>query len=168
MDYKSKHITWNTEYKEFSKNIGISLHVDAHSPNSYGAENECMSNNDMQDFAIYMLQTIKVQGKNLNLFYDTGCGDLVCRKSAIDILEKMGRANKIFDGPLVISGVGDQKSSCPHGIYSVKLPLANGKEVNLSGMCLDKITAEFPTYPLSIVQSDIERKFRFGRNDVKR
>ena len=42
--------------------------------------------------AIFMLQTINVGGKNLNVFYDSGCGDIVVKKSAIDSLIKMGRA----------------------------------------------------------------------------
>ena len=45
-----------------------------------------------------MLQTIKVGEKNFNIFYDTGCGDIVVKKSAIDALIIMGRANLELPG----------------------------------------------------------------------
>ena len=57
-----------------------------------------------------MLQTIEVQGKTLNLFFDSGCVNLVCRKEATTKLESMGRATKVLDGPITISGVGDNKT----------------------------------------------------------
>ena len=91
-----------------------------------------------------MLQTIQIQGKRFNLFFDSGCGDLVCNKEAVTRLENMGRANKVLDRPLTITGVGDQKIVCENGLYSIKIPLYNGKDVNLSGICVEKITGEFP------------------------
>ena len=36
--------------------------------------------------ATFMLQTIEINGHTFNIFYDGGCGDLVVKKSAIDIL----------------------------------------------------------------------------------
>ena len=141
-------------YKDFSKNIAISFHAGAH-----GADKSSLNSSDDLDIAIYMLQTIEVQGKKFNLFFDSGCGDLVCKKSAVMHLEAMGRATKIFDGPITLSGVGNHKSICDHGVYSVKLPLHNGKDITLSGICLDKVTGEFPIYPLHDVESEIQRVY---------
>ena len=42
--------------------------------------------------AIFMLQTIDVEGKDFNVFYDTGCGDVAVKKSGIDCLFSLGRA----------------------------------------------------------------------------
>ena len=111
---------------------------------------------DVSDNAIFMLQTIRVEGKLLNLFFDSGCGDMVIKKSAVDFLLTIGRARLEFPGPITLSGVGDQKSVCEHGAYSVSLPLQNGRQAILSGLCLDKVTAEFPTYHLQEVTKGLK------------
>ena len=95
-----------------------------------------------------MLQTIQIQGKKFNLFFDSGCGDLACKRDAVSCLQGMGRARKVLDGPLTLSGVGNNKTVCKHGVYNVKIPFHDGRDVNLSGICLDKVTGEFPVYPL--------------------
>ena len=111
---------------------------------------------DVRDSAIFMLQTIKVEEKRFNIFYDSGCGDLVIKKSAIDALLKMGRAKLKVPGPIIMSGVGDHKSVCEHGIYSIRLPLKNGFEAVFSGVCLDRVTSIFPKYKLKEVERDIK------------
>ena len=63
-----------------------------------------------------MLQTTEVQGKTFNLFFDSGCGDLVCKMEAITQLVGMGRVIKVLDRPLKISGVGDNKTISKHGM----------------------------------------------------
>ena len=163
-EYKSKHINANSNHNNFSKNITIAFHVDSDSKDCYGAEKERLKHDEGSNLAIYMLQTIQIQNKNSNLFLDSVYGDLMYKKEAVMILESMGRATKIYDGPLTLSGVGDNKTSCKHGLFSVKLPLFNGREVNLSGVCLDKITSEFPNYPLKEVEKDIRKAFRFASN----
>ena len=56
----------------------------------------------------------------------------------------------------------------PHGIYEVKLPLHNGRNAVLSGVCLDRITSTFPFYPLKgDVEKDIHRAFQSSGGDVK-
>ena len=61
------------------------------------------------DWAIFMLQTIEINGHPFNIFYDSGYGDLVAKKSAIDILASMGRAKHEIPGPITLSDVGDRK-----------------------------------------------------------
>ena len=39
------------------------------------------------------------------------------------------------------------------------MPLHDGKNIHLSGICLDKITYTFPTYPLNEVERDIHKAF---------
>ena len=54
-----------------------------------------------------------------------------------------------------------------HGIYKVKIPMFNGKEANISGICLDKITQEFPKYELQEVGKDIQKEYETGRFNSK-
>ena len=127
------------------------------------------SNEDSKsEVAIYMLQTIKIQGRTLNIFFDSGCGDLVCKKNEVNFLESIGRARKVLDGPLTLAGVGDHKTTCEHGVYNIKIPLHNGKDASLTGICLDKITGEFPSYPLKVVENDIKTAYMSKSNDVRK
>ena len=71
--------------------------------------------------AIYMLQTIKVDGRNYSIFYDTGCREFVSRHDAI--LRLQSRAHEELRGPITLGGVGGLTTETPHGIFSVKLPL---------------------------------------------
>ena len=63
--------------------------------------------------AIYMLQTIKVGTQLVNLFFDSGCGDMTCRKGSVDKLQGLkdsngkDRTENVLPGPLVLTGVGD-------------------------------------------------------------
>ena len=65
---------------------------------------------DITECAIFQLQTIEIEGIKFNLFFDSGCGDILIKKSAVVKLEKMGRAKQILSGPLEITGVGEKKS----------------------------------------------------------
>ena len=64
---------------------------------SYGPHSKAID--EESDLAIYMLQTIRSEGKKLNLFFDSGCSDMVCKKEAVDWLEKKGKAKNILNGP---------------------------------------------------------------------
>ena len=155
-EYRSKYIMGSDSlHKEFSKKIAISFHNDTEYKNTYRASGN--SSNEEKDFAIYMFQTIQIQNTKLNLFYDNGCSDFICKKETVDFLSTIGRAGKIVEGPLTLSGVADQKTICENGVYRVTLPLKNGEEVTMSGICLDKITSKFPRYPLKEVEADIHK-----------
>ena len=161
--YKSKYITKSdSSHADFSKKIAISFHAEPGNNTSYKVEGED------SEMAIYMLQTIRVGDKNLRLFYDTGCGDMVCRKEAIDWLEKENKAQNILSGPLTISGVGDKTSISEYGKYEVSLPLSNGNNAKLSGICIDKITGTFPPYPFVEVENDIREHFARSGGDVSK
>ena len=99
-----------------------------HSPNS-----QEMSD---QEKEIYIMQTIKVEQDERSLFYDTGCCDMVSRYAAIKPIGK--RASKEFSGPVTLGGVGNAQITSSHGTYQVKLPIFNGNDVVLSGVCLDQ------------------------------
>ena len=108
---------------------------------------------------IYMLQRIIVGNNEFSIFFDSGCGDLVNKKSAVD---KLGSDAELqVAGPLTLNGVGNVRTISRHGIHRITLPLYNGNKAILCGITLDQVTARFPTYTLSgKVQDDIHREFR--------
>ena len=152
--YKSKCILKQTSVNlpKHSMDMQLSFHVDV---NCSEGEKRCSGDNN----AIYQLQTIEVNGKKFSLFFDSGCGDFVSRYDAI---KRIGNKSKQeHKGPVKIGGVGGLMTKSPYGIYSVKLPLYDGSEAVMSGVCLDQITSTFPTYPLQgKVMQDIVSAYR--------
>ena len=63
-------------------------------------------NRKRRESAVYMFQRIEVDGNTYNLFFDSGCGDLVCRKEATTKLGR--RANQEVAGPKPLFSVGDK------------------------------------------------------------
>ena len=145
--YKTKYITnASNPLPEYSRNMVLHTY--------------CYRVEEVDDeVAIYMFQTIKQQGRNLHLFYDSGCRDAVIQKSTVDFLKGKGKSIQERKGPLPLYGVGDKKSICPHGRYQITLSLANGSDVNVSGICLDKITTTFPKFPLEDVENEFQQAF---------
>ena len=111
---------------------------------------------DIQEEAVYILQTIEVEGERYNIFYDNGCKKFVSRYSAIKRLGS--RATLLKEGPIGIGGVGGMQMTTPHGIYQIKLPtrIMGDYQAQVSGTCMDMITEKFPLYPLDgRVEQDI-------------
>ena len=81
-------------------------------------------------------------------------------KRAIDILESMGRAKLLRPGPLILEGVNNQVSICKHGRYEIRIPLANGTDAVMSGLCFDNVTSDFPVYTLTEVEKDFCAKIK--------
>ena len=125
-------IAKNHNLESFSKEISIScfsksaILLAAHSRKEKSAF-------DVVDNAIFQLQTINVEGSHFNLFFDSGCVDMIIKKSAVDCLMRLGRAKLEAPCPITPSGVGNTKSICEHGAYSVRLPLKGGRDAVLSG-----------------------------------
>ena len=66
----------------------------------------------------------------------------------------------------MLTGVGDHKSICEHGRYRVTLPLHDGTDVKLEGICLDKVTGKFPKYPLKEAGDQIRQFHASKGGDV--
>ena len=118
---------------------------------SYNKEPDNQGNNAKakDERAIFMLQRIKVtdpdgEEKIVNLFYDNGCGESNSRKKAVTALGS--KAREITPGPLHLFGVGGVVVEAKHGEWELTLPLADGEEATISGLCLDQITHKFPEY----------------------
>ena len=147
----------SADLPDYSKNIQLTYH------STSTDDHQVLSN----EKAIYMLQTIEVNKNYYTIFYDSGCGDFV---TTYDTVKKLGRrANKEFDGPIKLGGVGGIITETPHGIYSVKIPLVDKNDAIMTGICLDKITEEFPYYPLNgKVESDIKISYTKSGGDVRK
>ena len=91
----------------------------------------------------------------------------MCRYEAI---QNMGqRAVQEFKGPVNLGGVGDLTTKSDHGIYQVKMPLHNGENATMSGVCLEKITATFPSYPLQgEVEQDLIQAFKETKKRISK
>ena len=155
----------SSSFKDFTLNISlicVSLSIPSISMGT-GFDNIIP---DVRYSAIFMLQTITIDGITLRLFFDSGCGDIVVKKSAMDALKRLGRANQELPGPVSLRGVGDQKSTTDHGIYSVCLPLKDGSNVVFSGVCMDRVTMEFPKYDLREVECDIRSQCESDGGDL--
>ena len=88
---------------DYSKEIQLSFYYKANAQimkkdmNKLVQKSEC---DVIEDNGIYQLQIIKEDNKCYTIFYDSGCGDFVVRKSAVDQIGK--RAVLEHDGPLSI------------------------------------------------------------------
>ena len=143
--YKTRYITYrNSPHRDFSKNMALTCCLKAE------------SDNDSVDVALYMMQTIKIGDGLFNIFYDSGCMNCVTKKEAVDIFLSEGRAEQTVKGPLTLYGVNEQKSVCEYGKFKITLPLNNGKDAIIHGICVDKITETMPTYPLTRIKSDLD------------
>ena len=147
-NFKTALITPNKKFFDFTKNISISNFASAFTSNNDDSESN--------DHSIFMFQMVEIaNGFRLNYFYDGGCGEAIISKECADLLMRVGRARLKIPGPLELWGVNKQMSVSTHGVYTITLPLKNGKEAEINALCLDEITTEFPKYPLEQVNSDI-------------
>ena len=161
--YKQRCISKNSKLPSFSREIKLSFYSDVYHA---GEKSVSEDNDDVEDTGVYLLQRIKIDDQQFNVFYDNGCGDLIIKYDAAKRLKEY--ATQIYDGKVECGGVGDTQTHSNHGIYSLKLPLHNGQLATMSGICLDQITATFPTYPLSKVEEDIHAAFKSTGGDVSK
>ena len=67
-----------------------------------------------------------MEGLTLNVCFDSGCGDMIIKKSAVEHLANLGRAKQALAGPFEITGVGNRTTVCEEGVYSISLSLNTG------------------------------------------
>ena len=149
-------------FRDFTKNISLVCmyeNISVHTNNSVPSGNPKVLP-DIKNSTIFQFQTINVNGHRFRLLYDSAGTRTLFKKSAIDILESLGLTKHTVPGPLFLRGAGNTKTECPHGIYEFRLPLRDGYEATFTGMCLDKVTSTFPTYPLKEVEDDVRDQCR--------
>ena len=150
------------DFKNFTRELSLTYfskgtnHSNQNNPAPGGLYKEARP--DVKDSPIYLFQTINIDGNKFNLFFDNGGGKIIVRKSALEILKKLGRAICPEPGPSVMYGVGGVETVCEDGVYDILLPLRDGTNATLNGVCMETITTEFPKYPLSDVERDIYKE----------
>ena len=148
--YKKKSIFPNQKFLEFTRKISISCFSESYTSDGQG---------NSEEHAIFSFQLINVAGLDLCQFYDNGCGNAVFSRWAIEQLVSLGRAEQTCSKSLILRGVNGQESICPYGEWKVRLPLLNGNEAILIGICVDEVTETFPEYPLDKVEDDFRMEF---------
>ena len=112
-EFKEKCILKRVDLPSFAKEIKLSFHVAGTQFQSteVSGVNDCFNNAMVDDpviteSAIFMFQTVLIDGKQYTIFFDTGCGDFVC---SIDAVRKLGPSHASLQqpGPILIGGVGD-------------------------------------------------------------
>ncbi|MEM7375655.1 MAG: hypothetical protein AAF587_44090, partial [Bacteroidota bacterium] len=152
-NYKERCILRQTQLPSFSKEIKLSFHTSIQS--TFTSKTEVTANTmepAINNNAIYILQSICVDNQKYTIFFDLGCSDMVITEKAVKRLQH--RASLEFKGDIPIKGVGQLKT-ISSGVYRIRLPLHNGHEAQLSGVCLPQITSIFPVYKLKEVEQDI-------------
>ena len=157
--YKEEHILKCKSVPDFSKEIKLSFHSNSYLTDIGTDEDE------VTDSGIFVLQTIKVEDELLNLFYDSGCGDLVTSRDCISKLEGIGKASLIAPGPIQLTGVGDVVTVSQHGHYKISLKTCEGDVVSMRGVCLDQVTHKIPQYPLKKIEKDIRETYKLSGRD---
>ena len=151
--YKKSVLKTNSGFSDFSKNVSLFSE-------SYTSGVSSPDEADSDPDSIFAFQPYKILHHLMNLFYDSGCGDMVASKRAIDILVAIGWAELEKPGPLILEGVNNQVSVCKYGRYSIKIPLADGTDAVMSGLCFDDVTSPFPTYNLTKVEEDFRARVK--------
>ena len=155
--YKARCINKIQGLEIFSKEMRHAYHS-----NSVQPINECDD-----DQAIYVLQTIEVDGKQYTMFYDNGCKKSVIKYEATQRLGT-NRTKQIISKPIPVGGVGGVTTQSIHGIYTFTLPLATNIDVKMTGVCLDTLTSTFPLYPLQgKVENDIIQSWKESGGNIK-
>ena len=149
--YRKDVIASHGSFLDFTKKVSISCFS-----GSYTTETE---HGVHEEHSIFSFQYIDVAGFGLLLFNDNGCGNAVFSKRAIDTLVLLGRAEQLYSKSIIIKGVNGQESICPYGEWKVRLPLKDGSDATLIGLCVDEVTEKFPEYPLDQVEEDFRSEF---------
>ena len=118
---------------------------------------------EIRDSAVFALQIINIDGDDYVIFYDNGCNEFVTRHDAC--LRLKSRATQIKANSS-IGGVGESRIEAPHGEWRVELPLHNGNNVPMEGVCLNSITGDIPMFPLDgAVLQDIKNEYAKADHD---
>ena len=91
--------------------------------------------------------------ENFNIFFDSGCSDFLITQDAVNRLGP--NATMISKVPVSVGGLAGSQTVSDHGLYRVKLPLITGNYALLLGVCLEKLTEEFPQYPLGEAEKSL-------------
>ena len=84
---------------------------------------------------------------------------------ALDILIRLGRAVNISYKQNSLTGIGDLETVSYHGRWRITIPLHNGRQMSLTGQCIEKITGRFVDFPLNRVEEDFQKSYQDAGQD---
>ena len=113
--------------------------------------NECALP-DVNAASIFMLQNIEVNGQQLLVFYDSGCGGAALNDRAAKLL----KSRVIRPGPTTLNVAGARSFKIDGGDESFTLALHDSKyKATITGLHMDAITTKFPLWKVSEAWPDI-------------
>ena len=80
--YCTKCILRRSDLEEFSKGIKLSFHTASNNQN-IRKTHQSTNLEDTNHSSVYILQMISIDNNPYSLFFDSSCGDVVCRYEAI-------------------------------------------------------------------------------------
>ena len=107
--YKSRCISRNENLPEHSKLISV-----------FHATVRKTKNLDDEENAIYLLQTVKIDGQNFTISFDTGCSDFVCRN---DVIARLGTRCKLIQLGGVANTISQRAISSKANLISTPIDL---------------------------------------------
>ena len=119
-NFKERCILRQKDVRQFSKDIKLAFHINVE---SYASKQRSTQEPSIKDNAIYILQTINVDGQPFTIFFDLGCSDMVITENAVKRLGK--RASLEYKGDIAIGGVG-KVQTISSGAYTIRIPLHDG------------------------------------------
>ena len=173
--YKERCIIKNQNLPAFAQGIHLSYHsFGASEEVSHETSSEVLDDTvdpEPEEDAVFLFQIIEIfnettmKAERFLIFYDLGCGKFLVRYKAV---QKLGsRATLNIPPPLQVMGIAGIVVESQYGCYNVKLPLANGRNAEFTGLCFEKLTEDFATYPLQgAVEEDIRTAFRISGGNV--
>ena len=156
-----EHLTPNME--PFSRTIKI-CNYNVNGPHSSLSTDNVVARSNKDGPAVFKLQTLSIGGHLFKILYDDGCGDLVIKESAMEILRNLGRARQLLRGPLFLHGVSNLEAKSNAGVWEIDLPLrypTEDGEVDacMSGLCLETVTKAFPEVFLKTAFDELKSKW---------
>ena len=111
--------------------------------------------------AILMTQTLYIDNRPINIFYDTGCNAAAISSRGVQILQ----APEIRKGPTTLHITGDLETVSNHGDHRVSLEMHNKELAHFNALQMDKVTHQFPLYELQAAYTELENKYKEENGD---
>ena len=113
--------------------------------------------------SIFMLQTIEVKGKELLVFYDSGCGGAGITDKAAELLDTV----VIRPGPTQLHVAGGTSTELKTGDERFMLPLSDSEEsVAVTGLRMPTLTNPFPVWDIEKAWEMIAEEITQEGHDV--
>ena len=102
--------------------------------------------------SIFMLQNIEQDGRNMLMFYDSGCGGAALSDRAAEILHSVC----VREGPTLLNVAGGTTLKIDRGDESFRLALdGSDKMATMTGLRMPDVTSKFPVWDIAGAWEDV-------------